>query len=164
MRALVAALDGPERVEGLHERDPERGSGQQARDPGHPEVGVHDVGPGPGLDPPPQEVGAERVHVGQEVVLGHGDGRTGVHVHDLDAARERDALREGRVVAAREHLHAVALRAEPRGERRDVHVLPARVDAAQGGEGAGVLRDHRDLHEVTSVRTVSQRRRNAAWE
>jgi hypothetical protein len=54
------------------------------------------------------------------------------------------------IVAARVHDHVVATAAEGGRERMDVDVLPAGVDAAQGGEGAGVLGHHRDPHAIAS--------------
>src|SRR3712207_7673821 len=47
------------------------------------------------------------------------------------------------------------------GERRDVHVLPARVDAPDGGQRAGVLADQVDAHQrVTSCSRTSQDRKS----
>jgi hypothetical protein len=41
-----------------------------------------------------------------------------------------------------------------------VDVLPAGVDAAEHGQGAGVLADHRDPHLTTASRSRSQSARN----
>ncbi|OUE10225.1 hypothetical protein CMsap09_14855 [Clavibacter michiganensis] len=153
--AEVPALHGSERVEGVqHGRrggGADRG-GREARggveggDAGHPEVAVHHVRARGA--PVGEEAVGELAHVREEVVLGHGARGSGVEVHDLHAGREGDAGGQRRVVAARVDGDGVALVRERRGQRRDVHVLAAGVDPADGGQGAGVLGDHRDPHRV----------------
>jgi hypothetical protein len=160
--ALVAALDDAERVERLHDRDAVLALSEQRGVTRHPEVGVDDVGAvgPPGLDQP---IGELR-HVRQELVLRHRLRRPGVDVVDDDARRHLQALGQVGVVAARVHDD---LRATPRDglrQRRDVDVLPARVDAAQRGERAGVLGHHRDPHATTSSRRSSQSARKRASE
>ncbi len=152
--ALVAALDDAERVEGLHDGHAVVARGHQRRVARHPEVGVHDVGPvaAPGL----HELGRERLHVDEQVVLGDRPRRPGVDVVDDDARRHLDALGQRRVVAARVDDNLGPAPGERLGERGDVDVLSARVDPAERRERAGVLGHHRDSHVLTSSSRSSQ--------
>ncbi len=167
--ALVALLHRAQRVVGLHDRDAEgagAGQGGQAR---HPEVGVHHVGRA--LGPLPGQEVPELGHVGQEFVLGDGCGRSGGHVHHLDAVDEGDPVREARGVPPGVHRDPVSLPGELPGDLRHVHVLAARVRPAERGQGAGVLGDHGDApgrvrnaaHRVTSLirRSQSSRKRRS---
>ncbi|CNG27902.1 Uncharacterised protein [Mycobacterium tuberculosis] len=161
--ALVAALDGAERVVGLHDRHaprPRRLRGLDRREAAHPEVGVRDVGRVAG--PAPLQVGAEVVHPGQQVVLGDALGRPRRDVLDGHAGGEPYPVRQGGRVPAGVDGDVVALAAEFGGQFRDEHVLPAAVRPAQpavGGERAGVLGDHGYSHRVTSWRVRRQSRR-----
>jgi hypothetical protein len=154
----VAALDVPEGVEGLHERDAERPRRLTRRVAGHPEVRVHDVG----LVVAPRRLQdtAERRHVLEQVVLGDGARRAGVDVVDEDAGAQLDVLGEGRVVAPRVHDDLRAAPCHRLRERGDVDVLPSGVRAAQHRERARVLGDHRDPHDDTSSSRASQSARN----
>jgi hypothetical protein len=65
--ALLAALDHPERVKGLHDRHRELARRQQRRVARHPKVGVDDVGPV--RAPRPHELAREGRHVLEQRVL-----------------------------------------------------------------------------------------------
>jgi hypothetical protein len=145
-------------VEGLHDRHGSAARPSQRSQPGHPEVGVSDVGP---LAPPAgaQLLGEGR-HVLEEAVLGQLARGAGVDVVDGDPRGELHARREPGVVAAGVDDDLGPLAGQRRGERGDVDVLPSGIDAAQHREGARVLGDHRDPHRfATSSRTSSQRPR-----
>jgi hypothetical protein len=111
---------------------------------------VRDVGPL--LLPAGGQVGREVVHEREQAVDRVGDGarRARRDVVDPDARREPDAALDGRVVAASVDDDVVAPAAELLRECGDVDVLPAGLDAADRGERAGVLGDHRDPHPATS--------------
>ncbi len=121
---------------------------------GHPEVGVHHVGllPGEGAG----QVGAERGHVREEFVLGDGAGRPCRHVLDDRAAGQRRPVGQVGGVPARVDRDVVAAGRQLLGETGHVDVLSAGVDAAECGEGAGVLGHHGDPHRVTSLSSRSQ--------
>jgi hypothetical protein len=121
----------------------------------HPVVGVHDVG-GPGA-PAAGEVAAELVHVRQQRVLGEGLGRPGGHVVHLDAVAQLHSARQVGRVAPGVDGDAVAAVGECAGEAGDVDVLPAGVDSAEGGEGAGVLGDERDREDARVERVAAER-------
>ena len=146
--ALVAPLHDAERVERQDDRHAERARGRERRPAAHPEVGVHHVGSPP--LPLAAQVGGEVGHVRQQGVLADDLGRAGGHVVDDDAGRELHPPGGGAVLAAGVHHHVDPAPAHRLGERGDVHVLPAGVDAAEHGEGAGVLGHHGDPHAGTS--------------
>ncbi len=152
--ALVAALDGAEGVEGLDERDAVRPHADPGGHAGHPEVGVHDVGPfaGPGAG----QVGAEGGHVREEFVLGEPHGRPGRHVLDDRAAGQGHPVGQVRGVAAGVDRDVVAASRQLLGETGHVDVLSTGVDAAERGQRARVLGDHGDPHRVTSLSSRSQ--------
>ena len=93
----------------------------------------------------PRHPATERGHERVEVVLGHRAGRTGGDVDHGGARPERHPLGQVRTVPAGVDLDLVAPAPERPGERGDVDVLAARVDAAEGGQRAGVLGHHGDL-------------------
>ncbi len=152
--ALVAALDGAQGVEGLHDGHAVRVGADPGGHAGHPEVGVHDVGtlagPGPG------QPGAEGGHVREEVVLGYGGGRSGGHVLDDGAAGQRYAVGQVGGVAAGVDRDVVAAAGQFLAQASHVHVLAAGVDAAERGERARVLGHHGDPHRATSFSSRSQ--------
>jgi hypothetical protein len=163
--ALVPALDHAESVEGLDDRDAGAGPRPQRRRAGHPEVGVYDVGPVPGLAgaaPAPGQPGPELRHERRQRVLANGAGGPGRHVDDLDAGMELHDVGQAGRVAPGEDLDAVPAVREGRGEGGDVDVLAAGVLAAEDGERAGVLGDHGDPHRATSSRSRSQSARKRA--
>jgi hypothetical protein len=88
--------------------------------------------------------------VRQQLVLRHVGRRAGVDVVDLDVAGEHHPARQRGVVAAGVDDDLVAVAPQRRGQRGDVHVLAPRVDAAEHGQRAGVLRDHGDPHRATA--------------
>jgi LmbE family N-acetylglucosaminyl deacetylase len=83
-------------------------------------------------------------HVLEQLLLGNEAARTGVDVDHARALAQLDGGRQLGVVAARQHVHAMAARGQPARDVRDVDVLPAGIDAAESGEGRSVLADHRD--------------------
>ena len=143
--ALVAALDGAQGVEGLHDRDAGRPAApRRAARPRHPEVGVHHVGRAG--SPSAGQPAAELRHVRQQFVLGHRRRRPGRHSAPLP--RPGRAARAGRHVGSSRRVYTVTScpRRERRGERGHVDVLAARVDPAECGQRAGMLGHHRDSH------------------
>jgi hypothetical protein len=154
----VAALDHPERVEGLHHRDAERPGRGQRRLPGHPEVGVDHVGR-PGR-PAAEERAGEVVHVGEQGVLGQRARRPGVDVLDSHPVTHRHPVGEGGVVppGVDRHLEAAALEGEREGG--DVDVLAAGVDGAERGQRAGVLGDQGDAQRAAHRRVTSSSSRS----
>lgn len=152
--ALVAPLDGAEGVEGLDERDAVRAGADLRGHAGHPEVGVHHVGPlaGPGAG----QVGAEGGHVREEFVLGDRHGRSGRHVFDDRPAGQRHPGGQVDGVPAGVDGDVVAARRQLLGETGHIDVLSTGVDAAERGEGARVLGHHGDPHRVTSLSSRSQ--------
>ncbi len=152
--ALVAPLDGAEGVEGLHERDAEGPGADLGGHAGHPEVGVHDVGPLP--CPGAGQVGAEGGHVREEFVLGDGPGRSGGHVLDDRAAGQPHPVGQVLGVAAGVDRDVVAALGQLLRETGHVDVLSTGVDAAERGERARVLGHHGDPHRVTSFSSRSQ--------
>jgi hypothetical protein len=60
-------------------------------------------------------------------------------VNDLDPLTESHPGRKGRIIASRVDRDLVAAAGEGRGEGRDVNVLTAGVDSAEGGKRAGML-------------------------
>jgi hypothetical protein len=155
---LMALLDRAQRVEGLHDRDVQRCGGPGRHQPAHPEVSVEDVG-WIIAQPGGQVVGHCR-NERQQLVLGDRPRRSSVQMHNVHAGAHRDPGRQRRRVAPRVHNDVVAAIGQRTGEGRDVHVLAARVDAAECGERAGVLGDHRDFHESRSSNSSSQSARN----
>jgi hypothetical protein len=160
-RALMAALDDAERVEGVHHRDAERARGGQRGDRRHPEVAVDDVGRlgGPLL----AELVGEGVHVRQELVLRHVAGRAGVHVVTSTPGANR--TRRARSGASRRVWTTTSSPRRPSAAASEATwtFLASRVDAAEDRERARVLGDHRDPHRLaTSRRTASQSRRKRA--
>ena len=115
------------------------------REPGHPEVRVHDVGrlgaPGRARARRPARACAARARPS-------GSARAGPAStwRTIDAGVQRHELGQVGVVAAGEHGDLVARGGERPAQLADVHVLPAGVGAAGGGEGARVLGDHSDAH------------------
>ena len=118
------------------------------REPGHPEVRVHDVGR-LGAPGPSEPVG-QRGHVRYEIVLRDRPRGPGVDVADDDAGVQRHELGQGRVVAAGEHGDLVARGGERPAQLADVHVLPPGVGAAESGEGARVLGNESNPHTISS--------------
>ena len=98
-------------------------------------------------------------HVRVDRVLGNRSRRARVDVLDDDARTHHDALRQRGIVAPRVDGDRVAEHGERARERGDVHVLAARVDAAQRRERARVLGYHRYAHAGTSANSASQSRR-----
>ena len=98
-RALLAALDAPSAWNVCTTGTPSsRSAAAQRGEPGHPEVGVHDVGR---LGPPaPREPAAELGHVRQELVLRDGRGRARGDVADRRRRLQRRRVGQVRVVAA----------------------------------------------------------------
>jgi CHASE3 domain sensor protein len=84
---------------------------------------------------------------------------SGVDVLDDDARRHGHAFRQLRIVAAGVDRDLVSQPRGAAGERRDVHVLAARVDAAQGSERACVFRNQGDFHGLTSESNASHARK-----
>ncbi len=148
-RALVTSLHHAQRVVRVEHRDAERASGLERSEPRHPEVRVHDVGPL--ARPRPGEVIGERRHVRQELVLGQRGGGPGVDVVDPDPLCEAHSPWERRVVPPGVDHDVGAQPPERPCQICDVDVLPAGVDPAEHGEGAGVLGDHVDPHRCTSA-------------
>ena len=142
--ALVAALDDPERVEGVDDREAQALRGPRRREAGHPEVAVDDVRPV--AAPLALELVGERVHVPEQLVLRQHARRAGVDVVDLDPGVERHAPRRRGVVAPRVDDDLGAPRRQPPGERGDVDVLAPGVDAPEDRQRASVLRDQGDAH------------------
>ena len=135
----------------MHDRDAEAFGGLDRRQRRHPEVRVDDVRAL--VQPLLAQVGRERGHVLQQLVLRDLLGRAGVDVVDLDAAGELDPAREPWVVAPRVHDDAVAELGQRARERGHVDVLPTGVDSAEHSQRTGVFGNHCDSHGATSAGT-----------
>ncbi len=116
---------------------------------------MHEVG-GPGA-PAAGQVAAELAHVRQERVLGERLGRPGGHVVHLDAVAQLHPAGQVGGVAAGVDGDAVAAVGEGAGEAGDVDVLSARVDPAERGEGARVLRDEGDRQDARVEGVAAER-------
>jgi hypothetical protein len=84
---------------------------------------------------------------------------------DDDAGGQAHPAGQGRVVATGVHHHVGPQGDHGPGQLGHVHVLAAGVDAAQGGQRAGVLGHHGDAHgchDTTSFRTSFQSDRKRA--
>src|SRR5437660_234236 len=144
-----------ERVEHLeHGERPSRAQ----REPDHarePVVRVDQVVLGGARDAPPFHALDELVEVIVEALAGHRRLRARRQVNDTHPVGELDDARDGRVLRAREDVHLGAHATELTGDLADVHVHPARLLAAQGGERAGVNAHHRDpqAHAILTVKT-----------
>jgi hypothetical protein len=125
-------------------------------------VRVHDVRRlgAPGRSQLAREVG----HVRRQVVLRDRPRRAGVDVVHRHPGRELDARGQVGVVAARVHDDLDVAARQRRGQRGDVHVLPAGVHAAQHGERARVLGHHRDSHRlpISSSRSFQSARKRSS--
>ena len=141
-------------MEGLDEGDAVRGRADLRGHAGHPEVGVHDVGPLPG--PGAGQVGAEGGHVREQFVLGDGHGWPGRHVFDDRAAGQGHPVGEVGGVPAGVDRDVVAASRQLLRETGHVDVLSTGVDAAERGARARVLGHHGDPHRVTSLSSRSQ--------
>ncbi len=151
--ALELAPHPAERVEGHHNRRPERAF-EIDRDQGrHPEIGVDQVVPPPSAAHPAQHERAELIHPGQELFLGDGRGWPGRDVHHADAGSERDHLRASRILAAGKHVNLVSHAGEMTRELRDVDVLTTTIRAARLRQWRRMLADHGDapLHAAALV-------------
>ena len=131
--------------------------GVQRGEPGHPEVGVHDVGR---LVAPSarSSSSAKSPMCGEQLVLGHG-ARRARRRRGRPRRRARARRVAGSAGSSRRVWTTTVVRragASARGQRRDVHVLAAGVDAAEDGERARVLGDHGDPHRATSASSPSQ--------
>ena len=153
--ALVAPLDHAEGVERLEEGHVDRLPGALHGQPGHPEMGVGDVGDAVG-EPVTRQRAPELVHVRGELVLRQRSRGAGGDVDQPHPLGELDRLgRRGRFSAGVDG-DVVAPRAEAGRQLGDVDVLPARVLPAERGQWTRVFRYQGDPHVVTSCRTVSQ--------
>ncbi len=110
--------------------------------------------------PRARESGGERSDVRIDRILGDRAARAGIDVLDDQAGGHLHPHGHLRIVAPRVHDDVVAELRGLAGERGDVDVLPARVDAAERRERARVLGNHRNPHAVTSVSSASHARKN----
>ena len=103
------------------------------------------------------DAGGQNVHVAALAA-----GRPRGHVRDVVTVGGGHPVGLVGVLPARVHGDLVPAGGQAGRQRRDVHVLPAGVHSADGGERAGVLADQVDPHRVTSVRSASQSPRKRA--
>ncbi len=155
---LVPGLDRAERMEGLHDRYAQPGRAAQAGQAGHPEVRVHHVRRL--VLPFPAEPVAELGHVRQQVVFGQG--RRGPGGQPAHPGRTGHPDLTIRVRAGQPGVDGDLMAALGQGmsERRHVHVLPARVRAAERCRRVGMFGDQGNSHPRTSCSMSSQSARN----
>src|SRR4051794_18050012 len=110
-----------------------------------------------------KHVSRELIHVGEQLLLADGAGRSGRHVDDPHSLHPVSNLRKQRIIATGEYVHLVTQRCQVTGELTDIHVLAAAIDPAQQGQRRRVLADDRDalchadfLSSVPSVAAAAE--------
>ena len=104
-----------------------------------------------GLEPVPELLG-EFGHVSPQLILGQRARGSGGHVHDVIAGARRDPLVQVRLSRGVDD-HIVTLSNQSGGQLGDVHVLTARINAADHRKRAGVFGDQSDAHDSPSQNT-----------
>jgi hypothetical protein len=141
--ALVGPPDPAEGVEGDDERGPDLALDLGSHQRRHPEVGVDQV-VAPSTAAALQYLGGELPHEGQQLLLGHRLGRSGIDVDDPDAVGPGGDVGQQTAVPPGEDVHPVAEDRKLPGQVRDVLVLAARVDASELPERGRVFADQGD--------------------
>ena len=140
----MTSFHRPQGVEGDEHGQPQRLRDLDRRPGGHPEVRMQQVRE-IRRQPVPELLG-EFGHVCPQVILGQRDWRSGGHVDDVIAGARRDARPEVRAVQTGVDNHVVTLSNQSGGQLGDVHVLTARINAADHRKRAGVFGDQSDAH------------------
>ena len=144
--ALVSALDRAQRVIGLHHRHPAR-RGRRGRRPARSSRSARARRPASSRRrhwPPASRRTRACTAAARPWAAGRG-GPAGTCTTVTPSASRTALRRVGRVPSGVD-AHVVALRGERGGQLGHVRVLAAGVLAAERGQRAGVLRDHRDAH------------------
>jgi hypothetical protein len=120
----------------------------------HPEVRVDEARRAAGQ--PIGQLRGEVRNVGQQAVLADWSRRSARQVVHGAARTDRHSVRQFGIITSGVDSDVVTKLGQLRRERMHVHVLTARIDAAQHREWAGVFGHHRDSHPITSFSTRSQ--------
>jgi hypothetical protein len=74
----------------------------------------------------------------------------GIDMLDDDSRQHSNAPAHPFVISSRVHGNGVAGARHRCGQLRNVNVLPARIDAADGAQRTGMLGNHRNIHADTT--------------